>query len=317
MNINLDQLSGDAGNGLTREEIASILLRTTPASRPSLPTVQEDPRSFIGSILGRQEEKSDDIGGSFLFNVVSQSRRELLASLLARQRLENDEQARQLLELRAAVQARQASAALALAPSSRPPRQGMPSIFQSTQSYETRRLSLSQEPTRENCNIPVQAVPLLPNQPSLPTHASLPTASIPQVASLPEGGKKKGRKGAFPKKLLQMLADLEKEQRQDIASFLPHERSFAIHKPREFVNTIMPKYFRMSRFSSFQRQLNLYNFHRVTEGPERGSYHHPLFMKGRYDLCSVMKRTKIKGVAKTKKEGGDENEDDETSEEEK
>lgn len=83
----------------------------------------------------------------------------------------------------------------------------------------------------------------------------------------------------------------------------------------------MPKYFRMSRFSSFQRQLvstkkakrlccdslahlllptlfckfqNLYEFNRVTEGPNKGSYYHERFMKGRPDLCSTIRRNKIK-----------------------
>ena len=63
-------------------------------------------------------------------------------------------------------------------------------------------------------------------------------------------------KGNFPLKLHQMLAELEKQPNgASIASFLPHGKSFAIHKPREFVRHVMPKYFRMSRFSSFQRQV--------------------------------------------------------------
>lgn len=51
----------------------------------------------------------------------------------------------------------------------------------------------------------------------------------------------------------------------------------------------------MSRFSSFQRQLNLYDFHRVTEGVDRGSYSHPMFLYGQRDLTTTMKRNKIKG----------------------
>jgi HSF-type DNA-binding len=35
----------------------------------------------------------------------------------------------------------------------------------------------------------------------------------------------------------------------------------------------MPLHFRMSRYSSFQRQLNLYDFQRITEGPDKGAYH--------------------------------------------
>jgi hypothetical protein len=67
----------------------------------------------------------------------------------------------------------------------------------------------------------------------------------------------KGRAEPFPVKLHRMLSELEQEGKDDVCSFLPHGRAFAVHKPKQFANEIMPKYFRMSRFSSFQRQLNL------------------------------------------------------------
>jgi len=119
------------------------------------------------------------------------------------------------------------------------------------------------------------------------------SASLP----LPPDRRRKGRTGTFPQKLHQMLSDLEREEGgSDIASFLPHGRAFAIHKPRDFVKHVMPKYFRMSRFSSFQRQLNLYDFQRITEGPDKGSYYHELFVQGRPILSTMMKRNKIKGV---------------------
>jgi len=107
----------------------------------------------------------------------------------------------------------------------------------------------------------------------------------------------KGRSGAFPQKLHQMLSDLEAQpDLADVASFLPHGRAFCIHKPRDFCKYVMPKYFRMSRFSSFQRQLNLYEFHRITDGPDKGAYAHELFQKGRPILSSMMRRNKIKGA---------------------
>jgi hypothetical protein len=111
-----------------------------------------------------------------------------------------------------------------------------------------------------------------------------------------DGGGRKGRTGTFPQKMHLMLADLEQEEGgREIASFLPHGRAFCIHKPKEFVKKVMPKYFRMSRFSSFQRQLNLYEFQRITEGPDKGAYYHELFLQGRPMLCTQIKRNKIKG----------------------
>lgn len=123
--------------------------------------------------------------------------------------------------------------------------------------------------------------------------------------------KRKGRTGTFPQKLHQILLNLERQEGgAEIASFLPHGRAFAIHKPREFVKQVMPKYFRMSRFSSFQRQLNLYDFQRVTEGPDKGAYYHELFVQGRPILSTMMKRNKIKGIK------NDENDDESKAEEE-
>lgn len=137
------------------------------------------------------------------------------------------------------------------------------------------------------------------------SHSASPTSILDNATASDQAAvailsrKRKGRSGTFPQKLHQMLSDLEAQpDLADIASFLPHGRAFCIHKPRDFCKHIMPKYFRMSRFSSFQRQLNLYEFHRINEGPDKGAYAHELFQKGRPILSTMMKRNKIKGVKK-------------------
>jgi hypothetical protein len=55
-----------------------------------------------------------------------------------------------------------------------------------------------------------------------------------------------------------MLEATEREGLADVVSFFSHGRAFAIHKPRRFVQEIMPRFFRQTRLTSFQRQLNLY-----------------------------------------------------------
>ena len=55
----------------------------------------------------------------------------------------------------------------------------------------------------------------------------------------------------------------------------------------------MPNYFKQSRLSSFQRQLNLYGFSRVTNGPDAGGYYHELFLKGRPALAVHMRRVGV------------------------
>lgn len=106
---------------------------------------------------------------------------------------------------------------------------------------------------------------------------------------------RKGRTGTFPQKLYKALTELEKEGRTNIAAWLPNGNAFVIYNPKAFDDDVMKKYFRMSHFSSFQRQLNLYEFGRITEGPDKGAYFHELFHRGRPILASQIRRNKIKG----------------------
>jgi hypothetical protein len=51
----------------------------------------------------------------------------------------------------------------------------------------------------------------------------------------------------------------------------------------------MPKYFnKQTKFPSFTRKLNRWNFTRVTRGPEAGAYYHPLFQRENQQLCMQM-----------------------------
>ena len=93
-----------------------------------------------------------------------------------------------------------------------------------------------------------------------------------------------------------MLDKIEDDGHADIVSWQPHGRCFVVHKPREFVETLMPTYFRQTKLSSFQRQLNLYGFSRITKGCDKGGYYHELFLRGRTWLCNRMSRTRVKGT---------------------
>jgi HSF-type DNA-binding len=72
---------------------------------------------------------------------------------------------------------------------------------------------------------------------------------------------KKRRRGgvsvSFPTKLHAVLEQMEADGLEHVLSWQSHGRCFKIHKPTEFAEYVMPSYFRQSKLTSFQRQLNL------------------------------------------------------------
>ena len=100
---------------------------------------------------------------------------------------------------------------------------------------------------------------------------------------------------AFPLKLHETLSQIEKHGHGDIIGWMPHGRSFRIHMQKEFAEIILPRYFVMTKKSSFLRQLNLYGFNRFSAGPDQGSYYHEKFLRGLKFLCRRMTRQKVNG----------------------
>ncbi len=108
--------------------------------------------------------------------------------------------------------------------------------------------------------------------------------------------KKGGVAIPFPLKLHELLDKAEEEGLTHIVSWQPHGRAFVVHEPKLFVSQLMHRFFRQTKLTSFQRQLNLYGFCRLTKGRDGGGYYHELFLRGRPYLCKRMVRTKIKGT---------------------
>ena len=58
-----------------------------------------------------------------------------------------------------------------------------------------------------------------------------------------------------------MLAEVD----PSIIGWLSHGRGFKIRDQKVFVDTVMQVHFKHTKITSFQRQLNLYGFHRISK----------------------------------------------------
>jgi hypothetical protein len=99
---------------------------------------------------------------------------------------------------------------------------------------------------------------------------------------------------AFPWRLHGMLGAAAQEGFENIVSWQPCGLAFKVHDTRLFTESIMPRHFNQTQYKSFQRQLNIYGFRRLTSGSTKGAYTHELLVRGKPEVCRFMVRTKIK-----------------------
>ena len=93
--------------------------------------------------------------------------------------------------------------------------------------------------------------------------------------------------------VFKMLDDSEQEGTENIIGWEDDGTSFHTHKPKLFIDTILPKYSRKKTlFRSFQRQLNIYGF-KMTK--KSGVYYHVLFRRDApQNINEIRPRTQTK-----------------------
>lgn len=79
---------------------------------------------------------------------------------------------------------------------------------------------------------------------------------------------------------LKLMAILDRAEHPDIISWLPHGRGFVIRDKKRLADIVLPKYFKESKYTSFTRRLNRWNFTIQTHGHKEASYFHPQFIQG-------------------------------------
>lgn len=92
----------------------------------------------------------------------------------------------------------------------------------------------------------------------------------------------------LPAKLGAMLSDPDLVT---CITWMPHGRSWKILNRDLFSRYALPKYFGHTNHASFIRIVNAWGFRRVvTTGPDRDTYYHELFLRGKHNLHIKMKR---------------------------
>jgi hypothetical protein len=128
---------------------------------------------------------------------------------------------------------------------------------------------------------------------------------------------------SFPLRLHTFLRLVDELDIANVVSWQPHGRCFRIHDTKEFVKLNNPRYvygmnplydrvrnwlltatllylhcsvswFIYSKYSSLQRQLNIYGFQRIPDGVDKNCYYHKYFLRGHPNLLQKIKRVPVK-----------------------
>ena len=98
------------------------------------------------------------------------------------------------------------------------------------------------------------------------------------------------KKGEYPNFLLKLYQILDNESYKDIIHWTEDGKYFIISNLHDFTEMILPKYYKHNNYSSFIRQLNMYDFHKKKSGQNEHVFHHQNFIRNRKDLLKLIKR---------------------------
>ncbi len=100
----------------------------------------------------------------------------------------------------------------------------------------------------------------------------------------------KTKKDDYPNFLLKLYTILETPEYKNIINWSEDGKYFSIINLHDFTENILPKFYKHNNFSSFVRQLNMYDFHKKRSNQNEHIFQHPKFIKGNQDLIKTIKR---------------------------
>jgi len=105
----------------------------------------------------------------------------------------------------------------------------------------------------------------------------------------------------FPFKLYTMIQYASNSHYSSAVSWKQDGRSFSIHNKTIFIKQIVPRYFRLTKFRSFTRQLNNWGFTNINENEWR----HMHFIRGNIEDLQLIRRIQIKESSNSKRKTPD------------
>ena len=99
-------------------------------------------------------------------------------------------------------------------------------------------------------------------------------------------------RSSFPLKLRAMLEESYEQGLNHVVSWEMNGAAFKVHDPYK-LTFILKKHFNSTKYKSFQRQLNLYGFTRISRGPNKGCYQHERFRRDDTAACQSISRKKV------------------------
>jgi hypothetical protein len=109
------------------------------------------------------------------------------------------------------------------------------------------------------------------------------------VGSVGDEDGSKSRSGLLPRRFLTSTFDMvDDKANAAYVGWNAEGDTLVIRHLHEFAETVLPKYFKHKKASSFIRQLNMYGFNRVMS--EENSFKHPLFRRGHQENLPLIKR---------------------------
>ena len=104
------------------------------------------------------------------------------------------------------------------------------------------------------------------------------------------GQSSENKKEDSPNFLLKLYTILETPEYQNIIHWSDNGKYFIVQNLHDFTENILNKYYKHNNYSSFVRQLNMYDFHKKRSNQNEHIFQHKLFTKGQKELIPTIKR---------------------------